>query len=56
MTRRIEFSPAAARQLRKLDARARRRVQTIVELFAQEPRPAGAKKLVGGAGRVARAH
>ena len=56
MTRRIEFSPAAARQLRKLDARARRRVQTIVELFAQDPRPAGAKKLVGGAGRVARAH
>jgi len=48
MTHRIEFSPAAARQLRKLDARARRRVQVVVELLAQEPRLAGAKKLVGG--------
>ena len=39
MTHRIEFSPAAARQLRKLDARARRRVQAVVELLAQEPPP-----------------
>ena len=50
MAHRIEFSPAAARQLRKLDARARRRVQAVVELLAQEPRPASAKKPVGGSG------
>ena len=56
MTHRIELSPAAARQLRKLDARARRRVQAVVELLAQDPCPAGAKEFVGGAWRVARVH
>jgi addiction module toxin, relE/stbE family len=50
MTHRIEFSPAAVRQLRKLDGHAQRRIQAVVELLAQEPRPAGAKKLVGGQG------
>lgn len=50
MTYRIEFSATAVRQLRKLDGRARRRVQAAVELLAQEPRPAGPKKLVGGNG------
>ena len=50
MTYRIEFSPGAARQLRKLDGSARRRAQAAVELLAHEPRPAGAKKLVGGDG------
>lgn len=50
MTYRIEFSATAVRQLRKLDGRAQRRVQAAVELLAQEPRPAGAKKLVGGNG------
>ena len=48
MTYRIDFAPAAVRQLRKLDPVARRRVQAAVELLAGEPRPAGAKKLVGG--------
>jgi mRNA interferase RelE/StbE len=48
VTYRIEVAPAAARQLRKLDPPARRRIQAAVELLAQEPRPAGAKKLVGG--------
>jgi mRNA interferase RelE/StbE len=48
MRYRIEVTPAAARQLRKLDPHARRRVQAAVELLAQEPRPSGAKKLVGG--------
>lgn len=47
---RIEVSPAAARQLHKLDASARRRVQAAVELLAEQPRPPGARKLVGGAG------
>lgn len=47
---RVEISPAAARQLRKLDPPARRRIQAAVELLADEPRPPGAKKLVGGRG------
>ena len=48
MTYRIVVTPAAARQLRKLDPHGRRRVQAAVELLGQEPRPSGAKKLVGG--------
>lgn len=50
MSYRIEVAAAALRQLRKLDQTARRRVQAAIELLAQEPRPAGAKKLVGGDG------
>lgn len=50
MTFRIELAPGASRQVRKLDPSARRRVQAAVELLAQEPRPSGARKLVGGAG------
>jgi mRNA interferase RelE/StbE len=38
------------RQLRKLDPGARRRVQAAIELLAEQPRPPGAKKLVGGDG------
>ncbi|USQ74777.1 type II toxin-antitoxin system RelE family toxin [Ornithinimicrobium cryptoxanthini] len=50
MTYRIDLSPAASRQLRKLDPSARRRVQAAIELLATDPRPSAAKKLVGGAG------
>ena len=50
MTYRVEFAPSALRQLRKLDRVAQRRVQAAVELLAGEPRPSGAKKLVGGDG------
>jgi mRNA interferase RelE/StbE len=50
MTYRIELSPSAVGQLRKLDGAARRRVQAAVELIGHDPRPAGAKKLVGGEG------
>jgi mRNA interferase RelE/StbE len=50
MTYRIEFTPAALRQLRRLDPSARRRVQAAIELLAEHPRPSGAKKLVGGDG------
>jgi mRNA interferase RelE/StbE len=50
MTHLIEVAPAVVRQLRKLDARARRRVQAAVELLAQEPRPPGAVELQGGDG------
>jgi len=47
---RIVFAPAAVRQLRKLDPTVRRRIQAAVELLSTDPRPAGAKKLVGGEG------
>lgn len=50
MTYRIEVAPAAHRQLRTLDRAAQRRVQAAIELLADEPRPRGAKKLVGGDG------
>ena len=50
MSYRIEVAPAAVRQLRKLDRVAQRRVQAAIELLASEPRPSGAKKLVGGDG------
>lgn len=47
---RVEVSPAAVRQLRKLDPPARRRVQAAVELLADDPRPPSARKLAGGRG------
>jgi mRNA interferase RelE/StbE len=50
VTYRIEVAPAAVRQLRKLDQVARRRIQAAIELLADDPRPAAAKKLVGGGG------
>ena len=50
MTYHVEVAAAAVRQLRKLDRSAQRRVQAAVELLAAEPRPNGAKKLVGGDG------
>ncbi len=50
MSHRIQFAPAAVRQLRKLGPPVRRRIQAVVELLSEEPRPAGATMLVGGAG------
>lgn len=50
MTYRVEIDVAAARQLRKLDPPARRRVQAVIDLLAENPRPPSAKQLVGGAG------
>lgn len=50
MTYQVQVSPAALGQLRKLDSPARRRVQAAIELLSDEPRPSGAKKLVGGEG------
>jgi mRNA interferase RelE/StbE len=50
VTYRIRVAPAALRQLRKLDRTAQKRVQAAIELLAEEPRPKGAKKLVGGEG------
>lgn len=50
MTYAVQVAPAAVRQLRKLNADARRRVQAAIELLAETPRPPGAKKLSGGSG------
>ena len=50
MTYRVELAPAATRQLRKLDGAARRQVRAAIDLLAADPRPANAKKLVGGTG------
>ncbi|HQF02483.1 MAG TPA: type II toxin-antitoxin system RelE/ParE family toxin [Phycicoccus sp.] len=50
MTYRVDLSPAAARQLRKLDSAARLRIQAAIELLADDPRPPGARKLAGGDG------
>ncbi len=50
MGHRIELTPAAARELRKLDPAARRRIQAVVELLADDPRPPSATRLVGGGG------
>ena len=50
MTYRIDFAPAAVRQLRKLDPIARLRIQAAVELLRDDPRPTGARKLAGGDG------
>lgn len=50
MTYRVALAPSAARQLRRLDPPARRRIQAALELLATEPRPPAATRLVGGAG------
>ena len=50
MTYHVVLTLVAARQLRKLDPQARRRIQAAIELLAQDPRPPAAAQLVGGAG------
>jgi mRNA interferase RelE/StbE len=50
VTYEVRLTPAAVRQLRKLDPPGRRRVQAAIDLLAEEPRPPGARQLVGGAG------
>ena len=47
MTYRVEFRPAAARELRKFDRSARDRIAKVVALLAVEPRPPAAKMLTG---------
>lgn len=47
MTCRVEFRPAAARDLRKLDRSARERISKVIALLADEPRPPAAKMLTG---------
>ncbi|UNX55838.1 type II toxin-antitoxin system RelE/ParE family toxin [Georgenia sp. TF02-10] len=50
MTYRISLAPSAARELRKLEPQARRRIQAALELLSENPRPPAATQLVGGAG------
>jgi mRNA interferase RelE/StbE len=44
---RVEFTTSAARQVKKLPRPARDRVLDAVEDLAEDPRPHGAKMLVG---------
>ena len=50
MTYGVLLAPAAVRQLRKLDPPGRRRVQAAIDLLAENPRPPGARQIVGGGG------
>ncbi len=45
MTYRIEILPAAVREIRKLPPEAKRRVQAVIELLSENPRPPAATKL-----------
>lgn len=47
MTYRVEFTSAAARQVKKLPRPARDRVLAAIEALAADPRPPGSTKLVG---------
>lgn len=42
----VQLLPVAARAIRKLPPEAKRRVQAVIEVLAEEPRPPAAKKLV----------
>lgn len=50
MTYDVVLSPPAVRELRKFDPPARRRIQAVLDLLAEDPRPPAATRLVGGAG------
>lgn len=43
----VEILPVAVREIRKLPADAQRRVQAVIELLHEEPRPPAARKLTG---------
>lgn len=47
MPYRIEVRPAAARQLRKLDPQTARRIQGVIALLADDPRPPASRPLTG---------
>jgi len=47
MTYRIEFRPAALRELAKLETSTRRRIAATLESLAKTPRPPGIEKLKG---------
>ncbi|MCY7412757.1 MAG: type II toxin-antitoxin system RelE/ParE family toxin [Salinibacterium sp.] len=47
MTYTVQILPVATRAIRRLPPEAKRRVQAIIELLAQDARPPSAKKLTG---------
>ncbi|MFD1716148.1 type II toxin-antitoxin system RelE/ParE family toxin [Amnibacterium flavum] len=47
MTHQVQFNSAAARQMKKLPRPHRDRILDAIEDLAEDPRPHGAKKLVG---------
>ncbi len=47
---RVEYTTAAARQVRKLEPGIRRRILTAIEALTDDPRPPGTKALQGSAG------
>jgi mRNA interferase RelE/StbE len=47
---RVEVTPAATRQLRKLDPPVARRIQGAIELLAVDPRPPASRPLRGRPG------
>jgi len=49
-TYRVEYAPAADKQIRRLDPVAQDRVIRTVALLASNPRPPKATQLVGGGG------
>jgi mRNA interferase RelE/StbE len=51
---RIDFTPAARRQFRKLAPETRKRLAAVVDGLATEPRPRSAVRLSGGVQNVYR--
>ena len=49
MTYRVEFVPAAKRELARLDRSIQRRIGDAIDGLQEDPRPAGCKKLAGQA-------
>jgi len=45
LTYTIQILPVAARAIRKLPPETKRRIQAVIELLADDPRPPAAKKL-----------
>jgi mRNA interferase RelE/StbE len=43
----VQVAPAAHRELRRLDVRARGRVQAAIDLLADDPRPPACKAMAG---------
>ena len=49
MAHRVEFTPAAQRELRALDGEIHRRVAAAIDDLADDPRPPGVKQMHGKA-------
>ncbi|HLR96712.1 MAG TPA: type II toxin-antitoxin system RelE/ParE family toxin [Jiangellaceae bacterium] len=47
MTYRVEIERQAAKGLRRIDAKQRRRIEDRIQALANDPRPTGAIKLTG---------